>query len=393
MIALGSLPFVGAALLAVLARAYGAKRLVFALTPAIALLLAGEIGLRLWFTQADRDLQQILAPAKAGRWAGGELFRPHHYSLFSLAQIPRTASGRRHNSLGFRDHREFATDPEAIRIVFIGGSTTYTLGVADNDEIFTARLERHLNSRYRELLGNWHVEVVNAGLPQATSAENLIRLAFLVSHITPAVVVIQHGINDGWPRAAGGLQPDYGNYRKTWSRPAALQPGQTIAASVTAQLRFHSMLAAYAMYKTRLVPLLSVGDFVTQSGLKFAPANLVANGSEVFSRNTRMMVALAQHMGAEVVLANIAVDADRVGLHKVFVPEHNRVMRDIAEADQILFFDFANRMVTDAGHMPDGRHVSQRGSDLKADLWFEFLTEHKIVPRAAGSRATSGTGS
>ena len=36
-------------------------------------------------------------------------------------------------------------------------------------------------------------------------------------------------------------------------------------------------------------------------------------------------------------------------------------------------------MATDDQHMPDGIHVSQAGSDLKRDLYFEHLIESGLV--------------
>ena len=50
-------------------------------------------------------------------------------------------------------------------------------------------------------------------------------------------------------------------------------------------------------------------------------------------------------------------------------------------------FDFANEMVKDTSYLPDGRHVNQKGSDLKRDLLFSYFTTNGIIPALLQERS------
>ncbi len=106
--------------------------------------------------------------------------------------------------------------------------------------------------------------------------------------------------------------------------------------------------------------------------------NAERNDARYFERNTRYMIALAREMGARVLLAT-APTGERAGDFHALVPEHNALTRSIASEAGAAFFDYAAAMATDAHHMPDGIHVSQAGSDLKRDLYFEHLVESGLV--------------
>ena len=82
---------------------------------------------------------------------------------------------------------------------------------------------------------------------------------------------------------------------------------------------------------------------------------------------------VAREMGARVLLAT-APTGERAGNFHRLVPEHNTLTRAIATEEETAFFDYAAVMATDDHHMPDGIHVSQAGSDLKRDLYFDHLT-------------------
>ncbi len=352
---------------------WGARRTAFVLAPLAVVAALVEVGLRWWFPVAPDGVRWVLSPAAAGTGVEGGAYRPHHYTLYTLDPRPGSAGTPAHHPLGLRDGRDLAPDPSAIRIVFLGGSTTYTVGVADDSRIFTARLQRRLNGSLAVPLGDRRFEVVNAGLPGATSAENLIRLALLVSEVAPDLVVIHHGLNDGWARAAGGVEPDYANYRRSWARPAALPAGRPMAAGVVAWLQGRSMVAALAVGGLRLLPIPAVGDYVRHPDERMTGHGLDGSPTRFFERNTRSMIAVARSLGAEVLLATVAVSPDLDRIPRRAVAEHNAVLAEVAARDGVQLFDFAAVMATGPEHMPDGRHVSQEGSDLKADLFHDFL--------------------
>src|SRR5690606_26541028 len=82
---------------------------------------------------------------------------PHPYLCY--VNTPGFVRGKlSHNSNGFRAPEFPIAKPEGIfRVVAIGGSTTYTEAVEDNEEIYTAHVERILKRK-----GYNNIQVINA---------------------------------------------------------------------------------------------------------------------------------------------------------------------------------------------------------------------------------------
>jgi lysophospholipase L1-like esterase len=365
----------------------GVKLTVFALVPLLVLLGFVELGLRFYYAGfAGPEQKALLAPSTLRDRDSASVYAPHHYALYTPDPLVSRPDGLRHNRLGFRDERWLAPDPDAIRIVFLGGSSTYSERIRDNEKIFSHGLEGRLNAHFAARLDGRRV---NAGMGGATSAENLIRLAFFVSEVEPDLLVVQHGVNDVWPRMVGTLQSDYGNYRRRWRAPSVF--------------REHSMAHAATLWLMRLSML---GSFVANRSGMTEPHHLYAytnredqgppsrknaerNDARYFERNTRYMIALAREMGARVLLATAPTGGQAGDFHEL-VPEHNALTRAIATEEGVAFFDYAAVMVTDARHMPDGIHVSQAGSDLKRDLYFDYLIESGLAETLIQRRGADG---
>lgn len=113
-----------------------------------------------------------------------------------------------HDSHGFRRSNAGPTESSARRVLFIGGSATYGLGVRV-DETFSARFEAGLRARGSKLFESW-----NAGAPGFTSAEEVAALHFQALSISPEVVVITLGLEDAAPRTEVGYRADLAHVRK-----------------------------------------------------------------------------------------------------------------------------------------------------------------------------------
>jgi hypothetical protein len=89
-----------------------------------------------------------------------------------------------------------------VRIVALGGSTTFGYAVADGED-WPSQLGRRLGDRY---------DVVNGGRPGATTFRNFAYLRDHLLKLEPDVVVLYEGFNDMWRavRRHAGDQPDYG---------------------------------------------------------------------------------------------------------------------------------------------------------------------------------------
>jgi len=269
-------------------------------------------------------------------------------------------------------------------VVFIGGSTTYTILIRSNDQIFTHGLEQLLDERYAAELAGRDLQVINAGMGGATSGENLIRMIFTISELNPSLVVIQHGINDGWPRSTGVIQSDYGNYRRIWQKPSPFSDASLAFGATLATLQ-QTMLGNFVANRLGLAPVWHLYSFTNRPQEGVAEENIARNDARYFARNTKFMVALAREMGAEVVLAT-APTTSEAGVVDATTREHNVITRELAEELGTRFYDLAAEMNLDEEHLPDGVHVSQQGSDLKRDLYFRYLTDSGVVADLISAR-------
>ncbi|RJP31054.1 MAG: SGNH/GDSL hydrolase family protein [Candidatus Omnitrophota bacterium] len=112
--------------------------------------------------------------------------------LKSGAHFMATGADVRINSLGFRG-REYTWEkpPGARRIVALGDSFTFGAG-AEEDVIFTTRLERELNAEGKEPL----FEVLNLGVVDYNTDDELALLKELGVSLAPDLVLLFYVMND-----------------------------------------------------------------------------------------------------------------------------------------------------------------------------------------------------
>jgi lysophospholipase L1-like esterase len=132
------------------------------------------------------------------------LYEPHPY----LVAVPRRGAhvsfrgvSYTHNSQGFRGP-EIPPKSERLRVVAVGGSTTYGAGVTDGGE-WPARLGELLGPRF---------EVLNFGMLGHSTAEHVALLSLVVPEYRPDLLVIHAGFNDLRNMHVRGLAPDYSDY-------------------------------------------------------------------------------------------------------------------------------------------------------------------------------------
>jgi lysophospholipase L1-like esterase len=121
------------------------------------------------------------------------------------------------NSNGFRGGELRTTTP--LRILVVGGSTTFDTGVRDNWMAWPHRLEEELG---RVLAGT---EVINAGVPVYMLWTNYLKYVLYDRYVKPDIVLIYQGFNDTlpwWPTAYDELlRTDYWLFRgaeaRSWS--------------------------------------------------------------------------------------------------------------------------------------------------------------------------------
>lgn len=168
-----------------------ARRLAVLLVAVLVPLCIAEFVVRTWFSdglaspQAQRDATlQMLERAEHGRLR----FRGRSDARFTLAGIEY-----QHDAFGMRTPAFETPKPAGVvRLLCVGDSTTYGLGVPESD-CWPRRLETALNANPPAAA---RIEVVNAGVPAFNTDDALAWFENLVDHVQPDAVLLGWFAND-----------------------------------------------------------------------------------------------------------------------------------------------------------------------------------------------------
>jgi lysophospholipase L1-like esterase len=375
------------------------------LTSAIATFAVLEVGARIYlehFAPEARFVNYASYRQLAKRYGGDgatsrQLLSPHRY--LGYYPTPGYTKGKnRHNSLGYRGDEIVVPKPAGeLRVVCVGGSTTYDSDIEDYRLAYPSRLEAELRGR-----GYDNVTVINAGGAGWTSWESLIGFELRVLDLDPDIVINFDAINDVhtrfvWPPEL--YRGDNSGYR------AANQSGLFMPSILE-----HSTLLRILMIRAgwvgshadisrtidRLAPSYygdvwrdqkRTGTYPDGIFREVTPDEMLArNDLRYFARNLESLVAVAKAHDVKVVLASFAYSPDFPEEPRVTAPEyrraiaaHNDVLRAVAERSGAAFFDFAAVFPTDRRYFTDGRHNNEEGAALKAKHFADFLVASGLL--------------
>jgi len=341
-----------------------------------------ELGARLWLNylatpdQYDRYVLFTSIAAKDLAWT------PHPY--LSYYPTPGYRKGQTfHNSLGYRNNEFPLEKPGGVyRIVALGGSSTYDVRIEDNNQTFTAQLEKLLKEEY----GYQQVEVINAGVPGYNSWEILTNLEFRVLDLDPDLVIIYEGTNDVHARlvAPSAYRGDNAGRRQVWQiPPVALWQQSALLRIVSRRMNF-----------TRQV---SVDDFVSSATYWSWPFEFRLSGGDAeateileknppvyLQRNLENMIAIAREQDVKIMLVTWAYspylnDYASKAYYQQGFQENNQVVIEVANSHHIPLFDFVKVMSQDAQYWADGRHNNEAGALVKATLFAEFIHNEGLI--------------
>ncbi len=353
------------------------KKIIIVLISIIFTLLTLEVLSRIWLnffvSEEDRfeySLHSYLRP-------DNQRYIPHHY--LNYYPNPKYKRGKTyHNSLGYRNDEFSIKKPEGVfRIVAIGGSSTYTISVKDNEKIFTSQLERILQDKY----GYDNVKVINAGVGGYNSWESLINLEFRVLDLDPDLIIIYHGTNDVQTRFVDpkSYSGDNSGRRKQWRSP-------------NIPILEQSALFRILLRNSGITSQVGIGNFV-DSNTSYKPNSVIdkdpfgllkKNPPVYFERNLNNMVAVSRANGAEIMFATWAHspnfgDYASTPHYEQGFRENNEVAKEVAQINGIPMFDFASKMPNDRAYWADGRHVNELGAEKKAELFAEFIHNSGLI--------------
>lgn len=356
------------------------NRILLVLLSVVFTLLVLEVICRVWINLLAPDEQRQEYSLYSELKPRERRYIPHHYLNYYPNHEYR-ANNTYHNSLGYRNDEFPVQKPEGVyRIVAIGGSSTYTIEVGDNEKTFTAQLEKILRDKY----GYKNVQVINAGAGGYNSWESLINLELRALDLDPDLVIVYHGTNDVHTRLVEPslYRGDNSGRREQWEEPGV-------------NILEYSALLRIILRKTGITSQAGLRKFVNAESA-YGPFELEGrdpmelldkNPPIYFRRNLINMVAVSRANGADIMLTTWAYSPHFGGYestpyYRRGFSENNQAVREVAYEHDVPLFEFADVMPQDKKYWADGRHVNELGARKKAELFAGFINESGIIPRS-----------
>jgi lysophospholipase L1-like esterase len=278
--------------------------------------------------------------------------------------------------------------PGSVRIVAIGGSTTYGYYEDDLAKVWTSLLQAELRRRIGA-----DIEIVNAGVPTHTSFETLGVTSMWLPEWRPDVVLVHCGMNDAfevaYPNEGGS---DNAAFRHAWVPPRV--------SGLALFLMRHSHAARLAGMRWAGRGGFAVGDIAAviqqpaptaRDVMALAPQ---ATG-HYFHRNIDTITTLIEHMGATPVLLTEPLNPAREHGQGTYpdaisaaVHRNNGIVADVAAAHGALLVDLYAGM-RDPAYFVDACHETDEGMQAKAAALADAL--EPLVRKAVVAATTHPT--
>ena len=349
------------------------RRRLFALTLVVLVVGVAEVGARFAFPHIFRRPDKSLQLLRGEDPLAARMVLGQSYLNYVPAPGFKTPEGEQHNAHGYRGTLvPVIRRPATLRILCLGGSTTYGWKVLKPEHAYPAQLRRELGLSFPGQVKE--VEVINAGLPWGTSAELLTHYHFKFHYYRPDWVVIHTGLNDAQALDSAQFQPDYSHWRKhleqVWPLPRGLR------------WLSHSRLLSLA-----LIPLL-VGMAPDKATFNrdpgdgpeiawFPPGPPGKPKVDAFVHNVRALLEMIKRDGAKVALMperwspQVMDNPERQEQLRLSTGNSVRLTRtlngrlkEIAGQEGALFIPFPPGIA--AGSWEDEAHVNTAGCHIKA---------------------------
>lgn len=343
-----------------------------------------EVGARLYLCYGASYTQQSKY-LLYGQCDVPSLYSPHPYLTYYGTPYYESPDGLNvHNSYGFRGPEVPILKPEDVyRIVTIGGSTTYSVQVADWRNDFARQLEKELQEKYP----NTTIEVVNAGLSGWNSWESLIDLEFRILDLEPDMVIIRDNINDLHSRLVNPAEYKGDNMgrRRSWEeKPLPLSSVIFYSTFVRLATGINPQgLGQFVGAPTTQEAITETGFIERLNGT--VAETLEENKPIYFERNLRNMIAVAGEHNVSVLLATwaytIEIEGDYINapFYGPAIAEQNDVIKNVGASHGILVYDLAAEMPTNATFWADGRHANEAGVAIEGALFATYIYENEMV--------------
>jgi lysophospholipase L1-like esterase len=379
------------------------KRILFSI-----ILLVGIIGFievfasiyYYWGLSAEqRNMVETILALKAAEEYDVVRYISHPYFNYVCNPEYRFSSGYKpHNSRGFRQPEwPERKEPDAIRIIALGGSTTYGAHYEEEQGVWPALLEKRLQVLYPDV----KIEVFNLGVPSYTTHEILGIMAMLAPSLAPDIVIIHVGANE----AFGSCYPDEGgpdntNFRFAWNyRPLP----DMIKFGMRKSFLLRSVGILWLSREGRLP-----GAMISATQYPVPPKEEIIENSrkatgKYFRQNLTTLIALSRH-----------IDAVPVFLTHPFHPgwnpqdtytqsvilaliRNNQIIQEIGKEYHAVVVDLYTQM-QNPELFSDALHATPEGMSMKAQLIVDQIRPvvsqlYEQMQRKKDSRSLANSGS
>lgn len=342
----------------------------------IVLLVEGGMWLFDSLNLFPRFFQRIgVTASKWDRKTGDGLYFTHPYTSYAMKpgynRQKRRKRSDRINSLGYRG-KEFARDkPEGVyRIVALGGSTTYGIWQPDT-QTYPVYLQKIIQSKTNQRI----IEVINAGLVGATSAESYHRMPYDVLPLKPDMLVIYHGINDVGPRMFNNFSNDYYHFRRI-----PINRNSTFMQFYTYRLIVATLFPRMFTKHSDLIPFTWRFENVPNTNEEKIQ-NFEKTTTRAFEQHLDSIITLAQGKGIRVVMATFAIN-DELSHWNDWLPaelwgrgvqENNKAVRRLAERYQLPLVEFHDFAADKPELFHDSIHMKAEANYDKASLFADTI--------------------
>ena len=321
---------------------------------------------------------------------------PHPYLLYqNTPNYIRVATdgtqAPEHNALGYRSD-EFTLEKPAnvFRILVLGGSTTYGAAMSNYQDTWPHLMQNILN---QNLASEYErIEVINAGLSGATSAELLSGWIFRHQYLKPDLLMIHTGGNDMNPLLYPDYNPEYTHFRARGG--SYRMPFREVIIFLVDLSNTIKLLSLAFLPDDNLYPV-----YIGQPYL-FDKLDLVETRQQIadisptgFERNLITLVKNAQSNEVQVALFSFILPTLKhitskdpyTGRLGEIIPdalEKNRVvMRSISRKNAITYFEASPSQLQDDLYL-DWCHLNKEGQQAKARLFSDVLKNEGLIPVA-----------
>jgi lysophospholipase L1-like esterase len=313
-------------------------------------------------------IEQLLHPSSSLQ-VSDEFEISHPYLLYQPKPNLVAYGFLQTNSQGYRGP-EIKEKASRLRILVLGGSTTWSPGVKDPNKTWVAQFEK--------LFPKNSIEVINAGLGYATSAELLARYMFKDRYLKPDVVIFHEGVNDIFPMWYPNYNPEYTHFRASGARPF-IGPIEHLLL----KMPLFKYLYARDWASARIVYTEDPYGW-RQIDNDVALARSTNGSLEGFERNLDLLIRTIKSDGAVPIIFGFLSNREEslstnwpelVGKERALVvglARTDQVMRDIAGRYSIKFVDPQQWRFPPSVFI-DFCHLNEDGEQIKAQVLFEAV--------------------